>query len=148
MFQRRPGSTRVAHALDLELPGRRRRSPEAPVLRPVAPSPAPLRIDPAQLRQVPAAAPEPQGGSLEERLEAKRLAEKRLAKVMKQLALQEVELARLRAARDASSLESPASIGEVGSSESRAERNRATMRALFEANVQLRRDLAAQTLNS
>ena len=57
-------------------------------------------------------------------------------------------LARLRAARDASSLESPASIGEVGSSESRAERNRATMRALFEANVQLRRDLAAQTLNS
>jgi hypothetical protein len=40
-----------------------------------------------------------------------------------------------------------AHVGE-GASEGRAERNRATMRALFEANVQLRRDLAAQTLNS
>lgn len=148
MFQRRPGQSRVAHPLGIELPGRRRRSSTTPELRPVAPRPAPERIDPAQLRQVPqgpgAAAPESQP----ERSEARQLAEKRLAKVMKQLALQEVELARLRAAADASSMESPLALGEAGSSSDRAERNRATMRALFEANVQLRRDLAAQSLNS
>jgi len=148
MFQRRPGSTHVAHPLGIELPGRRRRAGQAPALRPVALRPAPERIDPAQLRQVPSEAAEPASGSLQERLEAKRLAEKRLAKVMKQLALQEVELARLRAAADATSLDAPlAHVGE-GASAGRAERNRATMRALFEANVQLRRDLAAQTLNS
>jgi hypothetical protein len=76
------------------------------------------------------------------------LAEKRLAKVMKQLALQEVELARLRASADATSLDAPLAYVGEGASAGRAERNRATMRALFEANVQLRRDLAAQTLNS
>lgn len=148
MFQRRPGHSRVAHPVGIELPGRRRRSSTPAELRPVAPRPAPERVDPAQLRQVPvspgAAAPESQA----ERSEARRLAEKRLAKVMKQLALQEVELARLRAAADASSMESPLALGESGSSSDRAERNRATMRALFEANVQLRRDLAAQSLNS
>lgn len=148
MFQRRPGSTRVAHPLGIELPGRRRRTAATPVLRPVPLAPAPERIDPAQLRQVPVEAQEPLSGSLKERLEAKRLAEKRLAKVMKQLALQEVELARLRAAADGASLDAPMSLIGEGASVDRAERNRATMRALFEANVQLRRDLAAQSLNS
>lgn len=148
MFQRRPGQSRVAHPLGIELPGRRRRSSTKPELRPVAPRPAPERIDPIQLRQVPESPAVAPQESQAERSEARQLAEKRLAKVMKQLALQEVELARLRAAADASSMEMPLALSETGSSQDRAERNRATMRALFEANVQLRRDLAAQSLNS
>ena len=76
------------------------------------------------------------------------LAEKRLAKVMKQLALQEVEIARLRAADNAASQQGLSPAADVGASEDRARRNRGAMTAIFQANVQLRRDLESSSLNS
>ena len=73
------------------------------------------------------------------------LAEKRLAKV-ETLALQEVEIARLRAADNAASQLAPPTV--VGASEDRASRSRGAMTAIFQANVQLRRDLESSSLNS
>ena len=76
------------------------------------------------------------------------LAEKRLAKVLKQLALQEVEIERLRAVDNAASQRGLSSLVNVGASEDRATRNRGAMTAIFQANVQLRRDLESSSLNS
>ena len=104
-------------------------------------------MDPVSLRRpspLPEPSPEPQPSTSE----ASVLAEKRLAKVMKQLALQEVELARLRAADNAASMQGPSALECVGLSEDRASRNRGAMTAIFQANVQLRRDLESSSLNS
>lgn len=148
MFRRRPGHSQVAHPLGIELPRRTRAVTTGTWLRPVEPaSRRPEPVDPVSLRR-PSPHPEPAQEPRASTSEASVLAEKRLAKVMKQLALQEVELARLRAADNAASQQGLSPQQFVGASEDRASRNRGAMTAIFQANVQLRRDLESSSLNS
>lgn len=145
MFRRRPGHSQVAHPLGIELPRRTRAVTNGTWLRPVGPdSRRPEPVDPASLRR-PKPVPEPIPDA---QPRPSVLAEKRLAKVMKQLALQEVEIARLRAADNAASQLGLSSPNLVGVSDDRASRNRGAMTAIFQANVQLRRDLESSSLNS
>lgn len=96
----------------------------------------------------PRPAPEPAPDLRRQGSDRSAVAEKRLAKVMKQLALQEVELARLRSGEKATSHGALSGPAEVGASEDRAARNRGAMTAIFQANLQLRHDLESSSLNS
>lgn len=133
MFRRAPGSSRVIHPVAIELPRQRRR---AQGQASAASRVVPLRV----------AAPEPRPRESEGE---SGLADRRLAKLMKQVALQEVELARLRvdhSREEAAAFEVP--LGrDLSASPDRAGKNRAAMDAIFMANRALREELAGGSLN-